>query len=73
MSRNQERLTFVAPEKLYMLRGFHAASGISSTRMRQAKWLGIYCPMLDVGKRKFMRGLDAIRFIEHLAKSGQVP
>lgn len=68
MSDNRERTSCIAPERLYTLRGFQAASGISGTRMRQAKRQGIECPMLEVGRRKFVRGADAIEYIERLAK-----
>jgi hypothetical protein len=67
MSTKREPTSFIAPERLYTLRGFQAASGITSTRMYAARRLGIVCPMLEVGRRKFMRGADAIRFIERLA------
>jgi hypothetical protein len=59
--------TYIAPERLYTLRGFREASGISPTRMRDARLRGIEVPMLTVGKRKFVRGHDAIAYIERLA------
>lgn len=63
--------TFIAPERLYTLRGFYEASGISQTRMREARLRGIELPMLSVGKRKFVRGYDAIAYIEILAAETQ--
>ena len=64
--------TFIAPERLYTLRGFYEASGISQTRMRERHALrGIELPMLSVGKRKFVRGYDAIAYIEILAAETQ--
>jgi hypothetical protein len=62
--------TFIAPERLYTLRGFQEASGISQTRMREARRRDIELPTLSVGKRKFVRGTDAIAFIERLAANG---
>jgi hypothetical protein len=59
--------TFIAPERLYTLRGFHDASGISETRIREAQRRGIGLPTLSVGRRKFVRGCDAIEYIERLA------
>jgi hypothetical protein len=41
--------TFIAPERLYTLRGFREASGISQIRMREARLRGIELPMLTVG------------------------
>ena len=65
--------SFIDPGCLYTLRGFQAASGISSTRMRSARLQGIVCPMLEVGKRKFIRGADAIAYIERLAELADAP
>jgi hypothetical protein len=59
--------TFIAPERLYTLRGFREASGFSQTRMREARLRGIELPTLSVGRRKFVRGTEAIAFIERLA------
>ena len=33
-------LGFIAPERLYTLKGFMAASGVSATRMREARKAG---------------------------------
>jgi hypothetical protein len=59
--------SFVDPSRLYSIRGFWTASGISPTRIRQAKRHGVELPTLLVGKRKFVRGADGIAFIERLA------
>ncbi len=67
MASRGEPTSFIAPERLYTLRGFQVASGISSTRMREARRAKIECPMLTVGKRKFIRGCDAIDYIARLA------
>jgi hypothetical protein len=68
MSKRTSEPSFVDLGRLYTLRGFQVASGISSTRMRSARLQGIVCPMLEVGRRKFIRGRDAISYIERLAK-----
>ena len=65
--------TFIAPERLYTLRGFYEASGISQTRVREARFRGTELPMLCVGRRKFVRGYDAIAYIERLAAESQQP
>lgn len=59
--------SFLAPERFYSLTGFQAASGVSATRIREARRAGITLPTLEVGKRKFIRGADAIAFVERLA------
>ncbi len=59
--------SFVDANRLYSLKGFYNASGVSPTRVREARRMGIKLPTLDVGKRKFVRGSDAIWFIEQLA------
>lgn len=59
--------SYIAPERLYSLRGYWSASGISPTRIREARRCGIDLPCLEVGKRKFVRGVDGIAFIERLA------
>jgi len=60
--------SFIAPERLYTLRYFQAASGVSATRIREGRRNGIILTTLDVGKRKFVRGSDGINFIEQLAQ-----
>ncbi len=62
--------TFIAPERLYSIRGFQAAAGVSSTRMREGRAAGIVLPTLEVGRRKFVRGVDAIAYLEQLAAIG---
>jgi hypothetical protein len=61
-------LSFIAPERLYTVKGFTAASGVSATRIREARRAGIALPTLEVGRRKFIRGADAIAYIERLAR-----
>ena len=59
--------SFIAPERLYSLKGFQAAAGVSATRIREARKAGIMLPTLEVGRRKFVRGSDAISYLERLA------
>jgi hypothetical protein len=68
MSKHTPEPSFIDAGRLYTLRGFQVASGISSTRMRSARQQGVVCPMLEVGRRKFIRGSDAINYIERLAE-----
>jgi hypothetical protein len=59
--------TSVDPAKLYSLPEFIKCSGLSYTRIRSAARQGLEPPTLKVGKRLFLRGSDAIRYIEQLA------
>ena len=64
--------SFLDATRLYSLKGFYNASGVSPTRIREARRLhDLHLPTLEVGKRKFIRGSDAIWFIEQLAELGQ--
>ena len=59
--------SFLAPERLYSLRGFQEAAGISMTRMREARRVGVDLPRMKVGRRVFVKGADAIAYLERLA------
>jgi hypothetical protein len=59
--------SFIDPGRLYSRRGVITESGLSATRMREARQQGIELPWLTVGKRKFARGSDLISYIESLA------
>ena len=59
--------SYIDPDRLYSLRGFQEASGISATRMREARLQGVTPTTLRVGKRVFVRGVDGIDYIERLA------
>jgi len=69
---NRETPSYLAPERLYSLKGFMAASGINATRICKARRVGVELPCVQVGKRKFVRGADAIAYIERLAESHPV-
>ena len=60
----------ILADALYSRRGFIAASGVSETRIREGSQRGIKLPWIVCGKRKFIRGSDAIWFIEQLATMG---
>lgn len=66
--QQQEGPTFIRPDCLYSLAGFRRSSGISATRMREARKAGIVPRTIEVGRRKFIRGSDAIEFIERLGR-----
>ena len=65
--------SFLDATRLYSLKGFYNDSGVSPTRVREARAKGINLPTLEVGKRKYIRGSDAIWFIEQLAELGAKP
>jgi hypothetical protein len=69
MSNAKQDPSFLAPDRLYTLRGFQAAAGVSATRRREARLRGIALPTLAVGRRKFVRGADAIAFVLRLAEA----
>lgn len=59
--------SYIDPERLYTLRGFQVESGIARTRMNEAARWGLRPTTIRVGKRVFIRGRDAIEYIERLA------
>lgn len=59
--------SFLAPERLYTYPGFITSSGISKSRIREARLMGIPLVTMKVGKRLYVRGSDGIAFIETLA------
>ena len=61
-------LMWIHPDSLYTKRGFIACSGISDTRLREAKKLyRLECRRFWVGKGCFYRGADIIVFLELLS------
>ena len=66
MKRNT---SYIDDERLYTLKGFQEASGISATRMREARLQGVVPQTLRVGKRVFIR--RPIAYIEALASLNQ--
>jgi hypothetical protein len=62
------RPTFLDPDRLYSRQGFIHATGISPTRLREARLQGLEPQWLPIGRRFFLRGRDAIAFVESLAE-----
>ncbi len=55
------------PFVLYTYSGFIRCSGISKTRIREARLMGHPLATIKVGKRLYVRGSDGIAFVETLA------
>jgi hypothetical protein len=68
MSAKVADRSYIDPDRLYTLTGFRVASGIAQTRMREARLQGVIPRQLKVGKRIFIRGRDAIEYVERLAE-----
>ena len=64
---NSKKSICIDPNCVYSLRGFQAF-GISATRMREARRAGVAPKFLEAGRRKFIRGSDAIEYIERLSR-----
>jgi len=64
--------SFLDPACLYTYSGFIKCSGISKSRIREARLRGIKLPAMKVGKRLYIRGRDGIAFIERLAVADAV-
>ena len=62
--------SFIDPDRLYSLKGFQEASGISATRIREGRLQGVEPRWIEVGRRKFLRGVDAIDLVEQLSALG---
>jgi hypothetical protein len=60
--------SFIDPDRMYTRAGFITASGIAPTRLREARLQGLEPKWLAVGRRLFVRGGDAIAFVEQLAE-----
>lgn len=60
----------IHPESLYPYGAFIRCSGLSKTRIREARLQGLELVTVDAGRRKFVRGADGILFIQQLAELG---
>ena len=60
----------IRPECLYPYNAFIRAAGLPKTRIREARLQGLVLPTIATGKRKYVRGVDGIAFIEALANLG---
>jgi hypothetical protein len=54
----------ILPDALYTRRGFMVATGICEAKLREARKLGLEPKRFWVGRRCFIRGSDAIAFLE---------
>ena len=69
MSQKHSQLNgFIAPERLYTRRGFLFAAGLGDATVRKARIQGVELPVFTVGRQPYVRGVDGIRWIEHLAE-----
>jgi len=59
---------YIAPERFYTLQGFKTAAGIGDTLIRRARRGGVQIPAKRIGRRKFIRGDDGIRYLEQVAR-----
>ena len=57
----------IHPETLYPYAAYIRCSGITKTRIREARLQGLELVTVDAGRRKFVRGVDGIEFIERLS------
>lgn len=64
----QQPAKYVDPGRLYSYRGFQIDSGISQTRIREARLMGHPLPVLKIGRRSYVRGGEAIEWMEKLAE-----
>lgn len=60
--------SYLDPACLYTYSGFITCSGISKSRIREARLRGVKLPAMKVGKRLYIRGRDGIEFVEKLAE-----
>jgi len=58
----------IHPESFYPYAAFIRCSGITKTRIREARLQGLELVTVDAGRRKFIRGIDGIEFIERLSQ-----
>lgn len=58
----------ILPGAMYPYAAFIKSSGISKTRIREARLQGVDLPKVTVGRRIFVRGADAVEYIEQLAE-----
>lgn len=67
--RTKPKAVAINPAEMYSLPGFYLASGLGRRSIRKAEQRGVELKTLRVGRRKYVRGSDAIRFIEEAAES----
>jgi hypothetical protein len=57
----------ICPDRVYPLSAFIRTSGISKTRLREARLMGLPLPQFSLGKREYVRGHEAIAWMEQLS------
>lgn len=57
----------IEPGVTYTLASFIATSGLSYSRIRRAAREGVHIPTFAIGRRKFIKGINALAFIDQLA------
>ena len=60
--------SMIEPKALYSIQGFRACAGFTPTRMWELAKIGLRPETINVGRRKFIRGADAIAYIEAAAR-----
>ncbi len=65
--------TLILRDAIYSLAEFKKASGLGSTSIANAKERGVELKTYRVGRLKFVRGADAITFIESAAVLEDAP
>ncbi|MCO6044689.1 hypothetical protein NG895_12295 [Aeoliella sp. ICT_H6.2] len=63
----------ILPDALYPVSAFERTAGISPARRSEAKKHGIELEVLEVGRRKFTTGKNAIDYLHRLAAHTAAP
>ena len=58
----------IHPECLYPYAAFIRCAGVPKSKIREAHLQGLELPTIKTGRRKYVRGVDGIAFIEQLAQ-----
>ncbi|TWT48398.1 hypothetical protein Pla111_01640 [Botrimarina hoheduenensis] len=66
-TKRRSEPSMVDPQALYSLPEFKRVTRLGPSFFRRAKAAGVELPMLRAGRCKFIRGRDAIEFIERAA------
>jgi hypothetical protein len=67
---SKTRKAAIQPDNLYPLETWRHTSGIGRNSEARARRMGIYLPVLQVGRCKFVRGSDGIEYLHAVAESG---
>ena len=58
----------IHPGSIYPYQSFIRCGGVSKSKIREARLQGLVLKTFDTGRRKYVRGVDGIAFIEQLSK-----